>query len=458
MNNEAVITEDGQQIKYSEFMGLVNDFGSQFIKKSTVVIIATNTLGGLVGYVGSMKNSHVPLMLGSNISSSYLDEIIQKYRFNYIWAPENWKNKETRILKKCRKIYSAYGYSLFLLNESDCYLNDDLALLLTTSGSTGSSKLVRISRENLQSNTKSIAKYLQIKEGDRAITSLPMNYTYGLSVINSHLYKRGTILLTEKSVLDKRFWIFFKEYEGNFFAGVPYSYELIKKFGIMSENIECLKTYTVAGGKIASEEEKYFLRYAQQYNKKFIVMYGQTEATARISYRPSFNMSAKIGSIGIPIPNGKMWLEDEQGKRISTSHTEGEIVYCGKNVAMGYAKNYGDLEKGYEWKNVLHTGDLGYVDEDNYFYVTGRKDRIIKLNGHRVDLQDMESKILKIYPEYKVKCELEKCINCDMQKRIKVEITCLEKLVDVDDIKKNITKKININMKLIKIIVVNNVY
>ena len=116
----------------------------------------------------------------------------------------------------------------------------------------------------------------------------------------------------------------------------------------------------------------------------------------------------KSGSIGIPIPNGRMWLEDTNGNVVSKPYTQGEIIYQGKNVTMGYAYELSDLSKGDERKGILNTGDLGYIDEDNYFYIIGRGDRTVKINGHRIDLKDMEKKIEADYPEYKVVCEIEK--------------------------------------------------
>ena len=183
---------------------------------------------------------------------------------SYLWAPNAWLNREANeYLDKSEILFSKYDYSLVRLNDGRINLNKNLALLLTTSGTTGSNKLVRISRENILSNTKAITEYLDISDRDRAITSLPMNYTYGLSVINTHLYQGGTILLTERKPFIKAFWDFFCKYNGSSFAGVPYTYELIKKMGIMSDNIDSLRTFTVAGGKIGITEEEYFTSYAE---------------------------------------------------------------------------------------------------------------------------------------------------------------------------------------------------
>lgn len=215
---------------------------------------------------------------------------------------------------------------------------------------------------------------------------------------------------------------------------------------------------TVAGGKIGITEEQYFIEYAKTNRKKFIIMYGQTEATARISYRPWNMAEEKSGSIGIPIPNGRMWLEDTNGNVVSKPYTQGEIIYQGKNVTMGYAYELSDLSKGDERKGILNTGDLGYIDEDNYFYIIGRGDRTVKINGHRIDLKDMEKKIEADYPEYKVVCEIEKCLDTGLHKRIKIilenrdkSIHCVQTSENTKKIIDMISWKMNVSSQMIYI-------
>ncbi len=169
---------------------------------------------------------------------------------------------------------------------------------------------MRLSADNIQSNAESIAQYLEIDENEKPITTLPFNYSYGLSVINSHLLKGATIVLTEKTVFFKDFWNTFKQYECTSFAGVPYTYQMLKRTGFDKLDLPSLKTMTQAGGKLNEEMIKYFYEYAERKNIRFFVMYGQTEATARISYVPFDKLKNKIGSIGISIPGGKLSLNE----------------------------------------------------------------------------------------------------------------------------------------------------
>ncbi len=309
-----------------------------------------------------------------------------------------------------------------MISDEKTTVNDELALLLTTSGSTGSSKMVRISYKNLESNTKNISQYLGITDKSKAITALPMNYTYGLSVINTHLYKRATIIATESMIYSGDFWKCFKKYDVTSLAGVPYTYQLLRKIGFKNMNFPALKTLMVAGGKISLEDERYYIDYAIENEKEFIVMYGQTEATARISYRPVKMMKRKVESIGIAIPKGTMWIEDSTGNRIDKSFVQGEIVYKGENVAMGYATSAEDLKNGYNWGDILHTGDIGYKDEEGYFYLSARKDRMVKINGVRIDLNNLEEILKERFKKYSFKCELEKCMETDFFTRIVVEV------------------------------------
>ena len=262
--------------------------------------------------------------------------------------------------------------------------------MLTTSGSTGSQKLVRISYNNIISNAISISKYLSINENDRPITTLPFNYSFGMSIINSHFINGSTILLTNKSIFEGDFWKFLKKYKTTSISGVPFTFEMLKKLRFFSMNLPHLSTITQAGGKMDINLNNEIAKYCFKTKKKLFVMYGQTEASPRISYVPSNMAIEKIGSIGIPIPGGDLYLIDQNGKLIEEDEVEGELVYKGDNVCLGYATNVLDLKKEDENKGILYTGDIAYKDCDNFFYVTGRKKRFIKLYGNRINLDDIE--------------------------------------------------------------------
>jgi acyl-CoA synthetase (AMP-forming)/AMP-acid ligase II len=272
-------------------------------------------------------------------------------------------------------------------------LHPKLALLLTTSGSTGSPKLVRLTARNLESNAKAIAEYLNLGSGERAVQSLPIHYSYGLSVLNSHLVAGGTVVLTPHSFMRPEFWRDADEQRATSFAGVPYMYETLHRLRFEPGTHPTLRTFTQAGGALRRDLVVHFHASAAKAGARLVVMYGQTEATARISYVPPDRLGEKVGSIGVPIPGGRLRLEP-----LDDSVGAAQLVYEGDNVMMGYAEAPADLELGDVQLGLLRTGDLGTVDEDGYFSLVGRLKRFAKLFGRRVSLEDVERELESSFP------------------------------------------------------------
>jgi acyl-coenzyme A synthetase/AMP-(fatty) acid ligase len=231
-----------------------------------------------------------------------------------------------------------------------------------------------------------------------------MNYTYGLSIINSHLSVGATILLTEKSIMQREFWSFFTEQGATSFGGVPYTYEMLDKLMFFRRKLPSLRTMTQAGGKILPALHQKFAEYAQREGKNFVVMYGQCEATARMSYLPPEHALDKVGSMGIAIPGGKFLLIDAEGKEILEPETVGELVYDGENVTLGYAECADDLVKGDERHGRLVTGDMAKRDADGFYYIVGRKKRFLKIFGNRVNLDETERLIKGAFPGVDCAC------------------------------------------------------
>ena len=272
-------------------------------------------------------------------------------------------------------------------------LHPDLALLLTTSGSTGSPKLVRLSARNLESNAAAIGEYLKLAPDERAIQSLPAHYSYGLSVINSHLLAGASIVLVPDSFMRREFWEAVDAHRCTSFAGVPYMYETLHRLRFEPGRHPSLRSLTQAGGPLRPDLIAAFRERSVAAGVRFFVMYGQTEATARISYVPSDRLGDKIGSIGIAIPGGRLSLAPVDGMEGSE-----ELVYEGPNVMMGYADTAQDLNLGDIQRGVLRTGDLGTADPDGYYSVVGRLKRFAKLFGRRVSLEDVEREMESSFP------------------------------------------------------------
>lgn len=385
----AVRTDKGEELSYVQLKEEITLLSAHLTPDMLIFCLCENSLGCFVGYVSCLQH-HIPVaMLDGSKDVDILFGLISVYKPNYLWVSD----KRQDIIGNHSVLYQRFGFSLVLLNEQKHFLNSQLILLLATSGSTGSPKFVRLSYENVRSNAESIAGYLDISSEERPVTSLPMHYSYGLSVINSHLLKGATILLTNNPVIQKEFWVFVGEQKATSMAGVPYTYEMLKRLHLFRMDLPYLKTMTQAGGKLNVEIAREFMEQAAVAGKRFVVMYGQTEATARMSYLPWDKAIEKCGSIGIAIPGGKFSIRDSNNEEIDDFDVDGELVYTGPNVSMGYAECSDDLAKGDENHGVLFTGDIGHRDKDGYFYITGRMKRFVKIFGNRVNLDAIEQLI-----------------------------------------------------------------
>ncbi|WP_288864189.1 AMP-binding protein [uncultured Megasphaera sp.] len=354
--------------------------------RTLVAIFCTNTAGSLLSYLSCLQNRIVPIMIDSTLAPELQQHILCQYQPEYIFQPR----QSTTI----PPLYTIADYGVYKNPAPSCKLYKELALLLTTSGSTGSPKLVRQSYTNLHANASSIATYLNLTSNQYPISTLPMHYTFGLSVIHSHVYCGAAIRLTQHTIFEKEFWHICQHEKITSLAGVPFTYACLDKIGFTKMNLPHLTLLIQAGGRLGKPLQEKFGTFAQSSGKQFIVMYGQTEATARMSYLPSDQCLKKLGSIGIAIPGGTFKIMENNHTEITEAHISGELYYEGKNVTLGYAQTRDDLKKEDEFKGKLFTGDIAYKDEDGYFYIVGRKKRFIKLAGKRFNLDEAEQ-ILK---------------------------------------------------------------
>ena len=382
----ACITPKGEQLTYGELQALSDRIQSKIKPHQLVFCMCGNTIGSLAGYVTFVNNNNAVLMLDAHIEQAAYDNLFSTYKPRYVWAPDDFIPQEGANI-----IYAEKDYCLLEFEGNETPVNDELSVLLTTSGSTGSPKLVRLSKKNLESNARSIIEYLHITQDERPVTSLPMYYSFGLSIINSHLLAGATLLLTSASYVEREFWQFANENEFTSFSGVPYTFEIMKKLKLWKQPMPTLRTLTQAGGKLSNEMLQFFMEKYEPQGVRFYLMYGQTEATARMSYlEPEYGLS-KLGSIGKGIPGGIFSLADDDGRVIETANEIGELVYEGTNVSLGYAECVADLMKGDDNHGILHTGDLAYRDEEGFYFIAGRKKRFLKLFGNRISLDYVET-------------------------------------------------------------------
>ncbi len=351
----------------------------QHEQKGLGILLCGNTPQTYFAYLAALRGGDAVILLNENTEPSLLHTIVQAYRPEWMIGscaanPPEFYRRE--VLEN--------GMSLLRRQPGDAgsALHPDLAVLLSTSGTTGSPKMVRLSYRNIESNALSIVKYLEIVPGSKAITTLPFNYSYGMSIANSYFSAGASLALTDASFTNRAFWDAFSFHEVNSLAGVPYTFQMLQRLNPRKLPIASLRTLTQAGGALNLRLTDYFCELADEMGWKFFVMYGQTEAAPRISYVPPAMLASKRGSIGIAIPGGKLSIS-----------AEGELIYEGPNVMMGYSQTRKELSAGDELQGRLATGDLAIQDEDGYFFLRGRLKRFVKVFGNRISLDDIEQKL-----------------------------------------------------------------
>ncbi|MBT2533695.1 AMP-binding protein [Arthrobacter sp. ISL-48] len=364
--DQPAILADDQVLTYRELAERVDAFALRLgTGRRLVALAASNDVDSLVAYLAAMASGH-PLILVPEDKPAALASLVAAYDPDVVLRSGNGQLGFEERRAGSRHV-----------------LHQDLALLLSTSGSTGSPKLVRLSHENLQSNAESIAEYLNIGPDDRAATTLPISYCYGLSVINSHLLRGAGLVLSGLSVVDPCFWDLFRNCQATAFAAVPYTFELLERAGFADMEVPSLRYVTQAGGRLPPEMVQRYAELGQRRGWELFVMYGQTEATARMAYLPPELAATVPAAIGIPVPGGDFRIDPVPGLE------HGELIYTGPNVMLGYAEVPEDLALGRSIQE-LRTGDLARKHPAGVFEVVGRRSRFLKIVGLRVDLGQVE--------------------------------------------------------------------
>lgn len=367
----AIVTS-AASVDYAELAERVADRRAELGTDRRLVFLAgSNTLETVVTYLAALAGGHPMLLQPADAAGAAgLDGLVARYRPDVVVRAD--ADGAPPDIEELRA-------------GSRHAFHPELALLASTSGSTGSPKLVRLSRANVLGNARSIAEYLRLTPDDRAATTLPLHYCYGLSVVNSHLVAGGSLMLTDRSVVEPDFWSEFDAAGATSFAGVPYTYELLESTDFARRRLPTLRYVTQAGGRLAPERVQALARLGRERGFEVVVMYGQTEATARMAYLPPSLAETAAGAIGVPIPGGSFRIDTAVGG----APGEGELVYAGPNVMMGYAETADDLTRGPEL-DELRTGDLARQRDDGLYEITGRLSRFVKSYGLRVDLDRVE--------------------------------------------------------------------
>ncbi|WP_344817338.1 AMP-binding protein [Flavobacterium cheonanense] len=392
----ALLDEQNLSLTYGELSSFINSVKDLIPTRSLVFHFSENSVPSVALYLACLSNRAVPVLLNPLTNRDLIDNLLNNYQPQYLIIPQKiWSWFNTAV------VYEYKNYRIIEYSQTKITLFEDLALLLPTSGSTGSPKMVRHSYQNISTSASNVASFFQLNQNDRPVVLLPMYYTMGLSVINSHLEAGATLLLFNGSLTDISFWNMLKSESPTSITGVPYTFEILKKLRFFKMNFPTLKLITQGGGKMSEDLLQDCIQYAKDNNLKFIPTYGQTEGTARMAFLNSGEVERKKGSIGKAIPNGKLTVIDDQGIITNDGEATGEMVFQGPNVTLGYAENILDLNKGDERKGYLQTGDIVRRDNEGFYFIIGRKSRFLKLFGLRVSLDELE---LLIKDNFHIEC------------------------------------------------------
>jgi len=381
-----VETASGTRLSYRELASLVRAVGADLAadRKRLIFVVGSRQRSSVIAYLSAIEAGHAVAWIDPALPDRSFDRLLATYEPELV-VPSTGRAGQRPVPESLSEDrHSTLGRVWHARSPAAAHpIHPDLACLLATSGTTGSTKLVRLSRTNLAANASAIVGALGLSADDVAITSLPIAHAFGLSVLDSHLVAGSTVVLDESSILQPDFWRVMRDERVNSLAGVPLTFELLRRLDPAQILPETVTSMIQAGGRLHPDHVAFFRDLMAARGGSFRVMYGQTEATARISVWPEITPLDKVASVGRVIPDGE----------ISIDEATGEIRYRGPNVMMGYAESRADLARPGDLRE-LATGDLGHLDEDGFLFVTGRTKRIAKLAGCRINLDDVEAMLV----------------------------------------------------------------
>lgn len=376
----ALVDEQLAQTSYTQLLERAEHAAAPFAGPRRVVMLEfTRSAAAIAAYIGLMRAGHVVMPFSPGDAT----------RARTVGA---------RIGANAMLRASGREHELEWLQRDELALHPELRLLMSTSGTTGSPKLVKLSRLNLDSNAAAIASYLALSPGERAYTTLPLHYSYGLSVLHSHLACGASLALGEASVADADFWARFERAGATSFAGVPHMFELLARADPQWAATKRLSYVTQAGGRLAPDLVRQCAELGARHGWRFYVMYGQTEAAPRIAYLPPERALDAADCIGVAVPGGELLLLDERGERIEGALITGELAYRGPNVMLGYALAPDDLVRD-DTPALLRTGDLAQRRPDGLMRIVGRRARFVKVYGLRLQLDEVEAQLRELWPD-----------------------------------------------------------
>ncbi len=334
-----------------------------------------------IGLILACFSRKIPILIFPKMAENQLTSLIQKYRPRYVFKK---KDKDLKIKSKSVSLFND-KYLLINIDSLATKIAKNLALILLTSGSTSHPKGCKFSYENILVSCNQVKDALSVNEFDNHITTLDCSYIYGLSNVLTHIYSGANVFLYDGSVVENSFFEILNQVENCNFGAVPTQYTILKRL-INKVNLKNLKFVTQAGGRLSSEDVQFFYNIFKKHSINFFLMYGQTEASPRISVNRLDYDNPNFTSVGYVVKGGRVDIQSDDPE------AGGEIWYRGKNIFGGYAETYEDLAN-LSSIDCLKTGDLGIIGNNAELYIIGRKKRMIKINGIRFNLSVLESEL-----------------------------------------------------------------
>lgn len=383
LRKEALVDDNGTIVLYGDLLSDCNKLGKNIKGRHLILILADKKIETIRFYYACMANRNVVLLLNPDSESEYIKKYITTYHPQYIYLP-NTLEMDFDVEKE---VYRGEKNVLYKTTYSSVQLYDELALLLTTSGSTGNPKTVRLSYTNLHDNVMAFIDAIDLIQEDRGLLTLPIYYTYGLAILHMHFFAGATILVSEKKLFDPLLETFMIRENVTNWHGVPYVYETFRRVGLLDRIPKSLRLLTMGGGKANADLYEYINRIYYKCGVRVYAMYGQTEGTTILTKVPDEEYLNPPGCIGVAC----------KGMEAFTDFETGELCFKGSSVCLGYAMDYRDLEKTDENKGFLRTGDLAEIKANGQIVLTGRIKRIAKLRGIRINLEDVEKDIERLF-------------------------------------------------------------
>lgn len=414
---EAIALIDGKRrVTYAQLDQLANQFANLFrgagvTRHDRVVIALENSIEMVAAYLGTMKAGAVAVPLPAGPRSDRLAAAVRSCApiaavvDASMLADNQAMTGVGRVfvagrLKPGSELPPSYSALAPALAAAPAERPDvrpidlDLAAIIYTSGSTGEPRGVMLAHRNFTTNAASIVGYLSLQPGDRVMCVLPFYYVYGLSLLHTHLAVGGSVVIDNRFVFPNVVLRAMQEHEVTGFAGVPSTFALLlHRSDIETWSCPSLRYVTQAGGAMASSKIQEWRARGPQV--PFYVMYGATEAAARLTYLEPARLDDKLGSIGKAIPNVEIRVVKDDGSPAAANEV-GELVARGANISLGYWNDPIETAQRFD-RFGYRTGDLGYADEDGYLFIVGRRHDMLKLGAHRVGAREIED-VLQDFP------------------------------------------------------------